>query len=175
MNARGKIPQQRTRAGAGRSMLGTVSTLSVVLAMAFCSQVAVADVGDQYLPEIPDSGAKKGEDGSGSSDAQGEPAGSGSQATSQGKAVEKPDSKEDRSGLAVSGTPGGGDGGPGTGAVIGLVILALAMVGGVLWLVLRGQSALADAEQGSKASGKASPTPKGGITGRPSGKPGKKR
>ena len=156
-------------------MLGSVSALILVLGIVFACPVAVADVGDQYLPEIPDSGAKTGGTGSGSSETRSDEGAPGGEGSSGGKSEKKSESKKDSAGVAVSGTPGGGDGGPGTGAVIGLVVLALAMVGAVLWLVLRGNSALADAEQGSGGSGRSATTPNGEITGSSSDGKGGKR
>lgn len=116
------------------TLLVCIAACSLVTA----SPVAIADVGDQYLPDVPDSGAERGDGAAGTANPSSGGPGSGQSADGRGSS-KKQDGDDTPSALGVPGTPGGDDSGPGTAAVVGLSLLALAAVGLVLWLVIRGR------------------------------------
>lgn len=137
----------------------------ILLAAALISPSAsLADVGDQYLPQIPDAGGKKDESGTGAQTAV-EPTTTTATSASKDKGSGKKQKSDDsEQGTAIAAVPPNQGGGPGTGAVIALSLLGVALVGAVLWLVSRGRRSLAEAEQGDTPRHHPD-TPRGEITG----------
>lgn len=156
IQARNPIPLRPSKAALGTTL--------VLLACAICAPAAVwADVGDQYLPQIPDAGGKKDKYGTEVQTAAAAPA-TTTQAQTQTKPAKerkKPEKPVEKLQVAPAIDPGGG---PGAGSVIAVALLGVALVGAVLWLVARGRRTLAEAE-GHDVHSHQPETPRGEITG----------
>lgn len=144
---------------------GLIYALSLaLLAVALISPSAsLADVGDQYLPQIPDAGGKEDESGTGAQTAV-EPTTTVTTASKDKGSGKKQKSDDSEQGTATASVPPNQGGGPGTGAVIALSLLGVALVVAVFWLVSRGRRSLAEAEQGDIPRHHPD-TPRGEITG----------
>ena len=140
-------------------------SLLLVGAVLLSSTASLADVGDQYLPQIPDAGGKKDKYGTGAQTAAA-PATTTTSTTTTKKTNDSNKKTSDGSdeNIQVATPPPDQGGGPGTGAVIALSLLGIALVGAVLWLVARGQRSLAEAEQPDPLLDQPD-TPRGEITG----------
>lgn len=146
----------------GRRTTAMVVSFLLLVATALLSPVpSHADVGDQYLPEVPSAGGK--EDKS-QTEIPPVPAPEyGTTVDEKGAEKEKP-SDESTEKAQISPLPPDQGGGPGTGAVVALIVLGAALVGSLFWMVSRGQRI--DAESGSPDGDPHRPdTPHGEITG----------
>ena len=138
-------------------------SLLLVGAVLLSPAASLADVGDQYLPQIPDAGGKKDQYGTGAQ-AAAAPATTTTATTKKADDSKKKKSDDSKESIQVATPPPDQGGGPGTGAVIALSLLGVALVGAVLWLVARGQRSLAEAEQSDPLHDQPD-TPRGEITG----------
>lgn len=156
--------RKTTRLNPLRALLGAALSLAAIASLA--PVAASADVGDQYLPQIPNAGGKKDEYGTEVQTAASAPtttAASESQAKPEKKPKKKKQVEKPVEKLEVAPVFDSGDG-PGTGSVIALALLGVALVGAVLWLVARGRRSLAEAE-GPEIRSHHPKTPQGEITG----------
>lgn len=139
-------------------------SLLLVGAVLLSPTASLADVGDQYLPQIPDAGGKKDKYGTGAQAAAAPATTTTAAATKKANDSKKKKSDDSEEGIQVATSPPDQGGGPGTGAVIALSLLGVALVGAVLWLVARGQRSLAEAEHSDPLHDQPD-TPRGEITG----------
>jgi len=152
-----------------RAMALTTAIALIVLLPAFVlPSSGVADVGDQYLPNVPNAEGKEDQPGPETQTAtdlssdRSNPA----KQTKPGKRAK--DDGKDEAEIQVSGAPPDQGGGPGIGAVIALSILGVGLVAAVLWLASRNRRSLADSE--IPGTPRPQPeTPRGEITGDDSG------
>lgn len=146
----------------GRCTAAIVLSFLLLVATTLLSPVpSHADVGDQYLPEVPSAGGKEDESQTEISPVPAPEYGS----TGDGKNAEKEKPSEESTEKAqISPLPPDQGGGPGTGAVVALIVLGVALVGSLFWMVSRGRRI--DAESGSSDGDPHKPaTPQGEITG----------
>lgn len=158
-------PQMAGRGISGTRVLSTMLALTLLGTSILAPASAVADVGDQYLPNLPDAGGKKDQYGTQVETTAAAPTTTTTEQPGKGKKDNKAkSSKGSEQSATPTGTPPDQGGGPGTGAVIALSLLGIAFVAAVLWLVSRGRRSLADAEQ-PEIPRHQPDTPRGEITG----------
>ena len=151
-----------TRFTPSRPILGAL--LALVAIAIFAPVSASADVGDEYLPQIPNAGGKKNEYRTEVQQVASAPT-TTTTSEAPAKAEKKPKKKDEKPEQEFTAAPviDSGDG-PGTGSVIAVALLGVALVGAVLWLVARGRRSLAEAES-PEANEYRPKTPQGEITG----------
>ena len=153
---------ETSRVTGRRSAVMVMSFLLLAATVFLLPVPARADVGDQYLPVIPDAGGKEDQP---QTQIQPAPAPEYS-STGVEKDAKGENSSEDSTEKAqISPLPPDQGGGPGTGAVVALIVLGAALVGSLFWVVSRNRGI--SGESGAPPDGPPHrpDTPHGEITG----------
>ncbi len=147
------------------SLRSTVIVMSFLLLAATALLIPAAgnaDVGDQYLPEIPNA---KGKEDQSQTQIQPAPAPGGASTDDTNDAKEEKASKESTEQAQISPLPPDQGGGPGTGAVIALIVLGAVLVGSLFWVVSRSRGIAGESGAPSDGPPHRPDTPQGEITG----------
>lgn len=123
---------------------------------------ARADVGDQYLPVIPDAGGKQDQT---QTQIQPVPAPEYSSTGGEKDAKGEKPSEDSTEKAQISPLPPDQGGGPGTGAVVALIVLGAALVGSLFWVVSRSRGISSESGAPSDGPPHRPDTPPGEITG----------